>query len=161
MNILCLVAVKDVWLDRSGISNSERKDWGKAIEDRLYSQSLWLNGTGHSFFSLFNPDVSILQSAGVEVPVYIHFSGHVFTTACFKLCFTPLEVQSVNVPLPLHVKSLGFIGFILASMHVQILESIFCNFIWRCRGCKNDRFHLARNIAGVLSQLFCLIDNIT
>jgi len=97
MNILYLVAVKDVWLDRSGISNSKRKDWGKAIEDRLYLQSLWLNGTGLSCFSLFKPNVSILQSACVEVPVYIHLSGHVFTTACFKLRFTPLDVQSVNV----------------------------------------------------------------
>lgn len=109
MNILCLVAVKDVWLDRSWISNSERKDWGKDIEDIIYSQALWLNGTGLSFFSLFNPDVSILQSACVEVPVYIHFSGHVlFATACFKLCFTPLEVQPVNVSSAPTCQEFGF-----------------------------------------------------
>lgn len=154
MNILCLVAVKDVWLDRSGISNSERKDWGKAIEDRLYSQSLWLS-------------LSLIQMCQY---FSLHVSRFLFISISLAMC-SPQHVSSSALPhwkcnlsmwpLPLHVKSLGFIGLILASMHVQILESFFCNSIWHCWRCKNDRFHLARNITGVLSQLFCLIDNIT
>lgn len=49
----------------------------------------------------------------VEVSVYIHASGHVFTTAC-------LELHSVNVASAPTGQSWGFIGLILASMHVRI-----------------------------------------
>lgn len=50
---------------------------------------------------LSNP---ILQSVSVEVPVYIHASGHVFTTAC-------LELHSV---FPTG-QSWGFIGLLCMS----------------------------------------------
>lgn len=156
MEMLCLV--KDACLERSAISKTERKRHrGQTlltIPSTKRDRSL--------FFSLFNPDVSKLQSVCVEVPVYKHASGHrvcwpnhVFTTACLEIQHA-LPHASVW-PLPLQVRVRLLLGF-EASMHVQILESCLYNSIWWC---KNDKFHLAGNTTGVLSHLLCLIDNIT